>query len=514
MYSVQNEAPARARRRASPSDELRIAVTFKRPADNIGPTKMAARMSAASVSSFKPEAIQMDRAIYELHKQGFTLTRRGQLTLSMRGSKEQFEKVFGTKLSTFRLQRSQNADAHAFYYPPPGAPWHPDPGLMELIDDAYIQWPHIYMSKKKPKASTPANPKAGAVSATPPHVNYFHLEMPTDVPSLLNATQVHRAGTTGKGIRVAMVDSGFAHSHPFFAANGFQSTVDLAPGVKSSATDANGHGTGESTNIFAVAPGATFIGIKLDNDDPDQQGASILEGFQQALQHKPHIISCSLGYDLVQADPATGKRLSNQHLTTLPNNLVALEAEIHAAVAAGTVVVFSAGNGHVSFPGMMPDVISAGGVFVDAAGKMQASDYASAFESRIYSGRHVPDFCGLVGLGPHADYIMLPIPSKCEIDKDNSQHDGTTSSDGWGVFSGTSAAAPQLAGVCALLLEKNPGLTPSDIKSILRRTCRDVLTGHANPASNNDAPALQAGPGDDGATGAGLVDVFAAFQQA
>jgi subtilisin family serine protease len=337
--------------------------------------------------------------------------------------------------------------------------------------------------------------------------------MPTDVPVLLNATRVHRAGTTGKGIRIAMIDSGFAHSHPFFVSNGYRSTIDLAPGVHNRATDANGHGTGESANIFAVAPGATFIGIKLDNDDPDVQGASILEGFQQALQHRPHVISVSLGYDLVESDQL-GRRLSETHLTKLPNNLVALEAEIHAAVAAGTTVVFSAGNGHVSFPGMMPDVISAGGVFVDKDGKSQASDYASAFESRIYSGRHVPDFCGLVGLRPHADYIMLPLPKGCEIDRDNAQHDQTGTSDGWGVFSGTSAAAPQLAALCALLLEKNPSLTPLDIKSIIRRTSRDVVNGHANAASNNGAVALAAGTGDDGATGAGLVDAYAAWQQA
>jgi len=31
-------------------------------------------------------------------------------------------------------------------------------------------------------------------------------------------------------------------------------------------------------------------------------------------------------------------------------------------------------------------------------------------EVQIYSGRQVPDFCGLVGLLPHADYIMLPVP--------------------------------------------------------------------------------------------------------
>src|SRR5207249_1010481 len=85
-------------------------------------------------------------------------------------------------------------------------------------------------------------------------------------------------------------------------------------------------------------------------------------------------------------------------LTELPKSVVALEAEIQAAVAAGIVVVFSSGNGHYSFPGQMKEVISAGGVFIDAAGKLSASDYASAFKSKIYSGRSVPDFCGLVGV--------------------------------------------------------------------------------------------------------------------
>jgi len=120
---------------------------------------------------------------------------------------------------------------------------------------------------------------------------------------------------------------------------------------------------------------------------------------------------------------------------------------------------------------------------------------------------------------PHASYIMLPIPAGCEIDHETAAPndppgDGTAVDDGWGVFSGTSAAAPQLAGVCALLIEKNPGLTPADIKAVLRRTSRDVLVGHANPSSSDDFQTPQkAGPGDDGATGAGLVDAFAAWKQ-
>ena len=131
----------------------------------------------------------------------------------------------------------------------------------------------------------------------------------------------------------------------------------------------------------------------------------------------------------------------------------------------------------------------------------------------------MPDFCGLVGMLPHASYIKLPIPPGCEIDRETSEPadglpgDGTAPDDAWGVFSGTSAAAPQLAGACALLLEKNPGLTPSDLKSILRRTARSVVRGSANPASSDTGVGESASPGDTGAAGAGLVDAMAAWQQ-
>jgi subtilisin family serine protease len=201
-------------------------------------------------------------------------------------------------------------------------------------------------------------------------------------------------------------------------------------------------------------------------------------------------------------------------MSTLPNNLKALEAEVQSAVADGIVVIFSAGNGHYSFPGQMSEVIAAGGTYIDRAGAMEASDYASAFLSRIYSGRSVPDYCGLVGMLPHADYIMLPVPPGDDIDQENAEHDGTAPDDGWAVFSGTSAAAPQLAGVVALLLEKNPGLSPSDIKQLLKRTARDVSTGHGNPASDPAGVGMAASVGDDGATGAGIIDAFAAWQQA
>ena len=69
----------------------------------------------------------------------------------------------------------------------------------------------------------------------------------------------------------------------------------------------------------------------------------MLEGFQTAQQHQPNVISISMGYDL--------RDDSGRQITELPNSLAALEAEIQEAIASGIVVVFSAGNGHFSFPG-------------------------------------------------------------------------------------------------------------------------------------------------------------------
>ena len=463
--------------------------------------------------TFKPDPLTLGQAMEELQRRGFVVTQEGELTVSIRGKKEDFEATFGTELAKVKLAPDEVAEkderyqssvqAQSFYFPPEASPWRPAEAIANLIDDAYIQWPHIYFNQRFAPPPSPL----------PPNVNYHHLRVPGDVTLLLNAAKVHRQGTTGRGVRVAMIDSGFAHGHPYFQEMGYNTSTVLAPGAHPPDRDGNGHGTGESANLFAIAPDITFIGVKLDNEDNTGPGASFLEGFQEAISHDPQVISISLGFDLCPTDPATGERTSSQHLTRLPNSLKGLEAEIQAAVARGIVVVLSAGNGHVSFPGMMREVVSAGGVFVDAKGAMSASDYASAFLSRIYPGRRVPDFCGLVGLAANsADYVMLPIPVNCEIDRDNAAHDRTTVRDGWGVFSGTSAAAPQLAGVCALLLQKNPGLTPDDIKNVLRRTCRDVINGRANAASNVGV-ALAAGPGTDGATGAGLVDAFAAWKQ-
>ena len=519
-----------------PPEQLQIAVTFK--GGLLGPTKMAARLSAASVSDFAPLPGEVEQAIEALKRRGFVVSGRGRMTLSVRASREQFEETFGTRLSMMKMPDDQDYSRASVFYPGAGAPWNPDAELAKLIDDAYIQWPHIYMAGRaaagtKPPIATPAAAKSAAApvvkaavkpathatavsavaavttkkpSAKPPKRAAPVLDVLKDLRRLLNASPAHHKGHRGEGVRVAMIDTGFAHSHPFFVSNGFASSVVLAPGATHRDTDPGSHGTGESANVFALAPNATFIGIKLGDDDNPKGGASLLEGFQEALRHDPHVISCSVGYDLRATD-------GRSPATQLPNGLKALEVEIQAAVGRGVVVVFSAGNGHYSFPGQMPEVISAGGTYFDAQGRMVASNYASAFTSLIYSGRTVPDVCGLVGPLPHADYIMLPIPPGSDLDRESAAFDGTRADDGWAAFSGTSAAAPQIAGVCALLKQKNPALSPAAMLAVLQRTARDVLFGSANPASDPSGHGLPAGPSHDGATGYGLVDAGAAWKQ-
>jgi len=331
-------------------------------------------------------------------------------------------------------------------------------------------------------------------SPLPPPVKYFHLTAPGDVALLTNASAAHRRRTpagdraTGAGVRVAMLDTGF-FLHPYHVRHGYRlNPVLAADAIGPASVDPHGHGTGEVANIFACAPDVQVVGVKM--------GANPVLSFDRAMAFAPRIISNSWGYHL-------------PGVTTLPLPLVPLRLKILSIVARGVTVVFSGGNGHIGFPSMMPEVIAVGGVYSDNSGALRASDYASSFTSLIYPGRNVPDFCGLVGMRPRAAYIMLPIPKGCEIDTDLGgvpfpNRDETTTSDGWGVFSGTSAAAPQIAGIAALLLQKKPTLTPNQIKTILRGTAVDVTTG---TSSNGDA----AGVGPDRATGTGLVNALQAW---
>jgi subtilisin family serine protease len=177
--------------------------------------------------------------------------------------------------------------------------------------------------------------------------------------------------------------------------------------------------------------------------------------------------------------------------------------------------VFSAGNGQFSIEPQVPGVLAAGGVYVAPNGQRRASNFASGYASPWYPDVVVPTVCGLVGLLPRAQYLMLPVQPGCQLDQSNAaadgdEGDGTTAEDGWSLFSGTSAAAPQVAGAAALILSAKPECTPAQVIEALAKTAIDVVRGASYPLRFNE----RAKPGFDRATGWGLINASKAVDYA
>lgn len=426
---------------------------------------------------------------------GLTIEADSPLGLAVSGPPEAFEELTGGKVVT--RERLLTAEAATKRYvthldivgkAQPTAMGVGTPSTKSsAIEAVILERPRIPMADVWPTPMPPSPPG-------------FYLRVPQDIATGLAAKGAHAAGHRGKGVLVAMVDTG-QYAHTYFVANHYSVRTPIAM-VKGTSrhNDPVGHGTGESANIFAVAPEADLQPIRVTNDKGDFIKA--IGGFMRAKSLNPKVLTNSWGGDLP--------------LRQLTEDEITWALEIQNAVEQGIFVVFSAGNGQFSLEPQVPSVFAAGGVYMDKSLRLQASTYASGYRSPFFANRIVPDACGLVGMLPRADYIMLPVQPGCQLDKemsepdeDNNPGDGTPTNDGWARFSGTSAAAPQIAGVAALILSAKPKLKPDQVKQAITVTATDVVVGRSNPIFNSPA-----GPGQDEATGFGLVNASAAVEYA
>lgn len=412
--------------------------------------------TVGNLDEYQPPAGKTQVLARTLQRYDIKVHQIGRFSISASSTTRQFERLFSTEVGHYEPPPMAGEEPGTVYFAPiEGTPWELPTrgGLDELIDRAYVQRDPTLFSGERP---------------VPPFWNdKFRLDVPGDVAQLMAAPPVHRRGITGRGVRVAMPDTGFYH-HPYFQNQGYQFLAVTAPDTADHTSDPHGHGTGECANLLATAPGINFVGVKMGNPTL---------AFKTAVELRADIITNSWGYSVDLPG------------TSMPNWLKPLYLAVLDAVSRGIVVCFSAGNGHFGFPGSMPEVISVGGVYVTEDLDYEATQYASGFDSTWFPGRSTPDVCGLVGVPPTADYIALPVESGALLEKEK----------GWGAFSGTSAASPMVAGVCALLKEADQTLTPSEVKSVLRYTARDITSG-----KNAHGKLAKVGP--DGATGYGLVD--------
>lgn len=448
-------------------------------------------ITSENISEFYSEESNVRRVRNQLADYGFNIQSVTPVSISFSGPSHLFRDTFGVQLSTKdRIEVSAGQQVEFFAASTEDAQRlrQPPQALASFTEGiAIAQPPELYESALPPIA--PIDPSA-----------YRYFFVPDEIAVMLRASRVHRLDVTGKNVVVAMIDSGH-YDHPFFNWHGYRVlTTLLGPGQSNPGDDMVGHGTGESANIFAAAPDIRLRPIKGLSDPVGDFNVAI------ASSPKPQIITNSWGYNV---DHQSWAQLKSNNIS-LYNYLKTLEATVASAIASGIVVCFSCGNGTKrGFPSSHPEVISVGGVHVNYPSlSLEASSYASSFASLLYPGRRCPDVCGLTGKAAsisgatRAPSIMLPVQPGASLDAITPSTGATN--DGWGLFSGTSAACPQVAGVIALMLEKDPSLTPAAVKNKLMDTARDVTTGSSGTGES-------AGPGVDDATGAGLVDAKWAY---
>jgi serine protease AprX len=298
-----------------------------------------------------------------------------------------------------------------------------------------------------------------------------------------DSVQAPRAWSTatGKGVGVAVVDTGIAGTLPDFRTSRSNSTSRVVATVATnpyatSDNDSYGHGThvagiiaGNGSNrpsgdplqgdYVGVAPDANLISVKVADEDGGATLLDVIYGLQFAVDNKDayNIRVINLSLESTQA----------QSYKTDP-----LDAAAEAAWFSGIVVVAAAGNRGTAddavdyAPGNDPYVISVGGVD-DLGTKGTADDTIASWSSRgtTQDGYAKPD---VLAPGAHIVSNLAPnsaFTSMCPSCILGGQYIRA---------GGTSMAAPMVAGAVADMLQTRPGLTPNQVKAAVLANGRDI----------------------------------------
>ena len=332
----------------------------------------------------------------------------------------------------------------------------------------------------------------------------------------VSAPEVWRQlGVTGKGVGVAILDSGIA-PHPDLAGR-IVAAVDFTNGGSGAVlvppADPGGHGShvaglvaGDGTasgGAYAgVAPGANLIDVRVIAASGSTSVSTLIAGMQWVLAHRAdyniRVVNLSAG------GPAT---------TSYRVDPLATAAEV--LVFAGITVVVSAGNEGprertITSPGSDPYVITVGGI--DDSGTATTSDDALA----SWSSRGVTPIDGLakpdvvapgrkiVSLRSPGSTLDQELPDRLVAGLDPLMPE-------YFRLSGTSMAAPVVTGVVALMLEHSPALTPAQVKDLLKGTATALAYGSPDATGSGMVNAPAAVAATDQTVGAATDPVSAGF---
>lgn len=279
------------------------------------------------------------------------------------------------------------------------------------------------------------------------------------------APQANAAGLTGEGINVAVVDTGIDRNHAALEGR-TTGCVKIEGGVHYPVCDDdNGHGTHVAGTIGArptttqpsiegIAPDVTFSAVKVLNTAGAGLNSDVIEGMEWVINHKDEygirVMSMSLGGEECGDGTSPSAQMADQ------------------VVEAGIVAVIAAGNSgpadcSVSTPGTAEKVVTVGAVD-DFGTKNWGDDHVADFSSRgpTKDGRIKPDVLA-PGVAITSTYLA----------------------GSYATLDGTSMATPHVSGVVATMIQQDPTLTPSDVKSKIHQTGIE-LPGATSATPNND----------------------------
>lgn len=263
----------------------------------------------------------------------------------------------------------------------------------------------------------------------------------------LRLAQAHR-WATGKGVRVAVIDTGVDIEHPEL--RGRISKVGnfverSAAGDRSFITDIHG------TAVAGVIVAAMNADIGLVGVAPQAQVFALKACWQERADSREAVCDSYTLAKAIDFAISQGAQVLNFSLAGPPDPLLA--KLVAAALARGIVVVAADGpDAARSFPATQPGVLGVAGSD-DLQGGMRFP------ARRLAAGTLAAPGVDILTTVPHGHYDF---------------------------FSGASFAAAQVSGVVALLLERVPGLTPVQVASLFHRTARPIRAAPGDAATSMD----------------------------
>ena len=346
----------------------------------------------------------------------------------------------------------------------------------------------------------------------------------SQITQLTGARDWWKAGYTGKGVDIALIDSGVAPvqglSSPDQLVNGADLSVESQAG-NLRYLDTYGHGTfmagliaGRDSAPSPSAPAATYLGmapdarivsLKVASADGGTDVTQVIAAIDWVVQHRDdnglniRVINLSYGTNSLQ-----------------PYQKDPLAYAVEQAWKAGIVVVTAAGNSGMGSgladPAYDPWLISVGAA--DTMGTPSLSDdQPTSFTASPSACPPGPISCSPTLLAPGAHMQGLRVAGSY-TDQNNPD---AALGDLYLRGSGTSEAAAYVSGAVALLLQKYPGLTPDQVKQMLSAGaqtlpgCPSLVQGDGeldlNALLKVSAPNLTPGPRPRWSTGSGSLEL-------